>query len=54
MKVGDLVEWWSKQGIVLNRFEDPTWGDTLLTILWFDGKVNTIGLRYLEPMNGDR
>ena len=54
MKVGDLVKWWSKQGIVLNRFEDPAWGDTLLTILWFDGKVNTVGLKYLEKMNGNR
>ena len=43
MKVGDLVKWWSKQGIVLNSF-----------ILWFDGKVNTVGLKYLEKVNGNR
>ena len=54
MKVGDLVKWWGKGGVVLERFEDPMWGDTQLTVLWFDGKVHTVGLKYLDKMNGNR
>ena len=51
MKVGDLVRWWDKRGVVVEKFQDPAWGDTLLRILWFNGKVNTVGLKYLEYFN---
>jgi hypothetical protein len=51
MKVGDLVRWWDRQGVVVEEFQDPTWGDTLLRIMWFNGKVNTVGLKYLESFN---
>jgi len=54
MKVGDIIEWWGLEGMIVEIFQDGEWGDFIMKVLWFDGSVKTIGVGYWEFINANK
>jgi hypothetical protein len=54
MKVGDIIEWWGLEGMVVEIFQDSQWGESIMRVLWFDGSVRTLGVEYWEFINANK